>query len=157
MQKGYTLIELMVVMIIFFTLAAFVTTNLTSAQHNTSFATSLSTLTADIKNEQIEAMTGDTEGRSTRDYYGVHFDTTSYTLFHGTTYNAGDTTNETIPLDSTLQFTNITLTNNNVIFIPVSGEMYGYSNVSNAVTLYDIVSKEQKTILFNYLGVITSD
>ncbi len=159
-QKGFTIIELVVVAVLFITISAFVTTNLIGAQHNASLSTAMSTLVADIKNQQSEAMAGENSLGTGPNYYGIHFDTNSYTLFSGSTYNPSDPNNQTINLDPEFQFTNISLPGVNkddLIFIPVNGEVSGYSNSTNSVTLFDTVGKEQKVLQFNYLGVITSD
>lgn len=155
LRHGYSLVELLVVIGIFAVLAGLATLNLLNAQHSASLQGQLATLIADTKQQQIKAMQGDTEGRANPDYYGVHFSTNAYTLFHGTSYNPNDTTNLTFSLDPVFQFTNITLTNGNIIFIPLSGEMYGYSSVTNTVTLKDITDNQQKQLQFNYLGVLT--
>lgn len=156
-QKGYSIVELIVVIALFVTIASFVSSNLLEAQQGTSLATTESTLIADTKNQQIKAMSGDTEGRVANDYYGVHFDVNSYTLFHGTTYNPNDSANQTINLDPVLKFVNNTFTNGNLIFIPTNGEVYGYSSLTNSISLNNSVANQQKILQFNYLGVLTQD
>ncbi len=156
-QKGFTIIELVVVVVLFITISAFVTTNLIGAQHSASLSTAMSILVADIKNQQSLALTGKNSLGSNGNYFGVHFDTNSYTLFSGSVYNPSGSNNQTINLDPEFQFTNITLTNDNLIFIPLNGEVYGYSSNTNSVELLDTVSNQQKILQFNYLGVITND
>jgi len=155
LQRGYSLVEILITIGIFAILSGLATISLLNAQHSASLQGQLTTLIADTKQQQIKAMQGDTEGRATPDYYGIHFASNSYTLFHGTSYNASDSTNLTFPLDTVFQFTNITLTNGNLIFIPLSGEMYGYSTLANSVILKDTTNNQQKQLQFNYLGVLT--
>jgi prepilin-type N-terminal cleavage/methylation domain-containing protein len=155
LQQGFSLAEVLVVIGIFAVLSSLATINLLSAQHSASLQGQLATIIADIKQQQIKAMQGDTEGRASPDYYGVHFTTNAYTIFHGTSYNPNDSANLTFPLDTVFQFTNITFTNSNLIFIPLSGEMYGYSSVTNSVILKDTTNNKQRQLQFNYLGVLT--
>ena len=156
-QKGFTLIELIIVMVLFITIAAFVTTNLMEAQHHASISTTLTTLVADIKNQQSQAMTGENSQGSSPNYYGIHFSTNSYTLFSGSSYNPSDPNNQSIYLEPDFQFSNITFTSGNLIFIPTNGEVSGYSNLANSITLQDTTGGQQKVLQVNYLGVITSD
>ena len=154
-QDGFTLVELLVAIALFAMLSGLATVSLLSAQHKASLQSQIATLIADTKQQQIKAMQGDTDGRASPDYDGIHFATDSYTLFHGTTFNPDDSTNVTFPLDGHLQFNNITFPNDNLIFIPLSGEVYGYSDVTNTVTLQDPSNNQQQQLQFNYLGVLT--
>lgn len=155
-SSGYTLVEVLVIAAIFLMLAGLGTITLMNSEHKASLQADSMSLIADIKQQQIKSMQGDTEGRSQADYYGVHFDTKSYTLFHGTSYNPNDNSNLTVQLDEQLQFNPINLTNNNIIFIPLNGEVYGYSSLANSVALKDSTNQQKITLQFNYLGVIAS-
>lgn len=148
------MVELLVIMSIIAILSGLATINLIHSQRGATLQSTLLTFIADTKQQQMKAMQGDTEGRSYPDYYGIHFTQNSYVLFHGTTYNSSDSANFTISLDSNLQFNPINLTNNNIIFIPLNGEVYGYSSAANSVSLLDITNKQNKTLKFNYLGVM---
>lgn len=153
-QNGYSLVEVLIIITLFLILSGLATINLLSGQNKATVQNSLQPLIADIKDQQMKAMQGDTEGRTAPDYYGIHFATTSYTLFHGTSFSSTDPANLTIPLAQGLQFSQINLTNNNVIFIPLNGEFYGYSSIANSVILKDMSSQQTKTLQFNYLGVL---
>ncbi len=153
--QGFTLIELLLVMTIFSLLALLITVNLLEFKHNSSLSTTINSLIADIKNQQIKAMTGDTEGRGVMDSYGIYFSANSYVLFHGASYSSSDTTNFSASLPDTLQFTGITFPNSSVIFASGSGEIIGFSVGSNTVILKDTQSNVQKTITINRRGAIT--
>ncbi len=144
--KGFTIIELLVVMGIFAILATLSTLSLTQAQHSTSLNSTVNTLISDLKRQQDKAMIGDTEGRGTHSNYGIHFDSTDYVLFHDT-YNVTDTTNFLVNLGGTLHIT----ASNDIIFAKGSGE-----SSATTITLSDTVSHQQKSLTINQYGVITA-
>lgn len=146
-KSGFALIELIVAMGIFAIITSLATINLLNAQHIASIDTSATTLIADLKQQQIKAMTGETEGRGIGDQYGVHFDTDRYVLFHGS-YNPSEASNFVVNLDGTLSFT----TSGEVVFSQGSGASSGLSTI----ILKDDQSGKQKTITINSLGVVIS-
>jgi type II secretory pathway pseudopilin PulG len=153
--KGFTLIEALIVMSIFIILAGLTTINLLNAKHQSSLSTSIDTFISDIKQQQLKAMIGDTEGRTTSDNYGIYFGATSYTLFHGT-YSTSEPTNFSIPLGDNIQFTNVKFPGSEIIFLRGSGEINSYDSNSSTITLKDILNNSEKTITLNRYGVVTN-
>jgi len=151
-NRGFTFPELMVVTAILLMLAGLTLGNLFSLRQNVSISTSVDTLIADIKEQQIKAMIGDTEGRATADSYGIFFEATRYSLFHGT-YSTTDPGNFVVNLDQSVQFTDSTFPSNQIIFAPQSGEV-GFS--TGAITIKDPKSAKQRTITINKYGVVTA-
>jgi prepilin-type N-terminal cleavage/methylation domain-containing protein len=147
---GFTLVELLIGITIFATLAGIATISLSKASRSASLNTTISSLLTDIKQQQLKAMIGDTEGRSAGSNYGVYFNSSSYTLFHGN-YTAGDATNFTIQLPGNMQFTT---TNVQLTFANGSGSLAAGS--ATAVTIRDTTNSSQKTIQFNTYGVVTA-
>src|SRR5687768_9752938 len=80
--RGFTLIELMLVIAIIASLMGITTMSLTGAQQKSSMNATLGIFISDIRAQQLKAMVGDTEGRATSDTYGISFQSTKYTLFH---------------------------------------------------------------------------
>ncbi|HYK08689.1 MAG TPA: type II secretion system protein [Candidatus Eisenbacteria bacterium] len=154
-QNGFTFPEIIIVMGIVTILLGFITFNLLRAQSSSSLASTLDTLITDIKNQQIKAMTGDTEGRDSPDRYGIHFTASQYVLFHGASYNASDTSNVTVSLDSNLDFASNTFPNGNIIFLQTSGEVSSYSATTNSIVLQTTTDNQSKTLTINKYGVIT--
>ena len=146
-QRGFTLIELAIVTSIIVLLLGFITINLVSSQQGASLTSVEEILLADLKQQQLKAMIGDTEGREASDQYGVHFDQTKYTLFHGA-YLIGETSNSVINLDSNMQFNS---PDYDVIFSKLSGEI----PVARNIELQDNTNFKFKRIHLNTLGVIT--
>ena len=102
MKRGITLIETIVVVGVLLTLIGMASISFLPFRSKSTLDTAITTLIADIKSQQIKAMAGDTEGREANDNYGVYFGTNSYTLFHGTDFNPGDSSNFTVTLDDQL-------------------------------------------------------
>jgi hypothetical protein len=101
-------------------------------------------------------MNGSTEGRATADNYGVYFMSDRYILFHGASYSESESTNFTVNLPSDIQIQSTTLPSNTLLFSALSGEMLGYSESANSITLRLINTNQQSVITLNRYGVVTS-
>lgn len=151
-QAGFTLTELIVVMAVLAILLSLVTINLVRARHKASLSTTIDLVVADIKLQQVEAMTGDTLGQSASGAYGVYFQSDRYTVFKGTTYTSNNSTNIVTRLEPSLQFNPISLPSSTVTFTKVSGEITSYNPSLSSVTLRNTQTTEQKVIQFNKYG-----
>lgn len=128
------------------TLLGFITISLIRSQQGASLNSIEKVLLTDLKQQQLKAMIGDTEGRLDSDSYGIHFDQTKYTLFHGT-YSAGETSNSVVNLETNMQFNN---PNFDVVFSKLSG------TASAAILeLQDNTNSKLKRIHLNILGAVT--
>ena len=145
-QRGFTLVELAVVTSIIVTLLGFITISLVNSQQTASLTSVEEVLLADLKQQQLKAMIGDTEGRADAGQYGIHFDLNHYVLFHGD-YSASEPSNSVINLDSNMQFNN---PNFNVIFSKLSG-----TTSATIIKLQDNTNFKFKRIYLNTLGVVT--
>lgn len=146
---GFTFVEMTIVLSILITIIGLAALNLLQARQQASINTTIATLVSDLRAQQLKAMTGETQSTGVSDSYGVHFDQGQYVLFKGTTYATASATNQTIPLDNSLQFTTTSI---DMIFTKPSGQLSG----SNSATLYDITAKAQKKVTLNSLGVVVS-
>lgn len=155
MRRGLTLIEIIIVFGVLATLLAFTSLNLTLPQHRSVINTTLTTLASDLRQMQLKAMSGDTEGRGTVGNYGLYFGSSGYTLFHGSAYSGSDPTNAVITLDPSLILTNITFPGSTVVFSAGSGEIVGFTPGSNTFTLHHTLESVDKTFTLNRYGVIT--
>lgn len=140
-SQGFTLIELMVVMGIFALMIGFASINLIRPQTQAYFDTSITTLVADLKEQQMRAMTGD--GAT---IYGVRFNSNNYILFTGSSYPLTD--NFTINLNSNLQISPNPTT---IVFAQRSGET---GTATTTLTVTNSASGEHKDIIINNLGGI---
>lgn len=147
LQKGFTLVELIVAMSIMATLVGLITINLSYSERKTTLASWVQTLIADVRQQQIKAMIGDSQGRPTPDSYGIHLDTDQYVLFHGITYSPEESSNSKISLPQNLQFVN---SGTDIIFAKISGEISSLS----IIQLRDTTNSNTRTIRLNRYGVI---
>ncbi|OGK10517.1 hypothetical protein A2767_04620 [Candidatus Roizmanbacteria bacterium RIFCSPHIGHO2_01_FULL_35_10] len=130
------------------------TINLLNAYGSNTLNTTLSTEQADLKQQQLKAMVGDTEGQSSPDSYGIYFETGRYILFKGMAYSASDPLNFSIDLNRDLQFSSIQLPNSQIVFTKNSGEVSNYNANFDNVTLKNINTNQTKTIRINQYGAV---
>jgi prepilin-type N-terminal cleavage/methylation domain-containing protein len=155
LQKGFTLVELLLIMGIMATLLSIATLSFFNTRTTTVLSTSFDTFITDLKNQQTQAMVGDTEGRGVPDAYGIYIQPTKYTLFHGENYNPSDPAN--FDLNAETGFTlSTTFPENKIVFATNSGEIIGYTPGQNAVILTEIASGQSKTLQLNKLGTVTN-
>jgi prepilin-type N-terminal cleavage/methylation domain-containing protein len=154
-QSGFTLIELLMVIGIFGILVMVATVNMIKPQVSASIYNATSTLMADIKQQQLKAMLGDTQGETSSQAFGVYFETNQYTLFNGTSYNAGDPNNFVISLQDGMIITNINFPSSQVVFSKRSGEISEYLLGSDNITIRHDSAGEEKTITTNKYGALT--
>jgi prepilin-type N-terminal cleavage/methylation domain-containing protein len=156
MQKGFTLIEILLVMAIISILFAISIVNLNTLQQNTYQNTSEELFLSDLKLQQLKSMTGDNNKTSTFETFGIYFGSNSYTLFRGTNYSASDNENFTVELNPNLTFSNVEFANSQIVFAKNSGEIIGFTNGNDTITIHNDVTQENAVITLNRLGVITS-
>lgn len=152
-NKGFSLIELIVVIAVMGILLGIATVNFTSVQRETTLTSTVETALTDINQQQIKAMVGDTEGRTIPDTYGIYFETNSYTLFHGT-YSAVEPSNFEVTLPDSQQITT-TFPGNQIVFERGSGDISSFNELGNTITIQDTVSGVQTIIQLNRYGVVT--
>jgi type II secretory pathway pseudopilin PulG len=151
-SRGFTILELLLIMGITSLLLGIITINLVKVQHNTSISGAVDTLLADMKGQQIKAMSGASVNSASGDSYGVSFQGNKYVLFHGTT-DPNDSTDFSVPLD-----TSITVSispSNPLVFSQLSGEVCS-STCQYTITLTNTAGNETKIITVNRYGVVTN-
>ena len=151
MKRGFSFPELLMVMGIIAILSTFMVTNLLNTQRKVNIATSVSKIVGDFKHQQLKSMMRDTDGQTTSDYYGVYFEPTRYTLFRGSSYSAGNTSNFVVDLDGA-QLSSIGQVE--IIFASGSGEINGFGNNQKTITIFQ--GTAQKIITINKFGVVTN-
>ena len=152
-RSGFTLIELTLILTIFAILITFTSINLLRPQFSSSFNPTTNTLIADLKEQQIKAMAGDSEGTGSQVQYGIFFEGDKYILFRGPTYIVGNPSNFAIDLASDITITN-NLSSSQIVFEINSGEWVAYASSQNTVILQNL-SGDQNTIGINRYGSVT--
>ncbi len=150
LEKGFTLVELIMVVGLVMILLSFGWINLTSLPSKASLQTDLTTLINDIKSQQMLSMTGDTAGGEVSDY-GIYFENASYTLFKGGTYDPNDPNNFKIILSNdNLSFTGVSFPGNIILFKKGSGE-----TVPGELSISDALSGNTRVVKLNKYGATT--
>jgi prepilin-type N-terminal cleavage/methylation domain-containing protein len=147
-QTGFTILELLVVMGMSLILVAIAVTALARPQAQTSVATVADTFVADLKQQQLLSMEGDSGSQANAQAHGIRVTASSYTSFTGNSF-AGSSNNYTInfPQGVTANYTAFPL---DIIFAKHSGETTAIANLVIKDT-----SGDQKTLIVNRLGGIT--
>lgn len=155
-HKGFTFIELLIVLAILSILIGFVVINLRGAQNQASISTVVPVIISDIKSQQMKAMTGMTDDSNTTTSHGIYFTSDRYVLFEGDSYQANTASNFTVTLAPNLRFESILFPSSQVVFSQQSGEVSNFSAGNNTITLRNTNDNKTRTITINELGVITS-
>ena len=153
-RYGFVFIELIVVASIIATLLGIVYVRSTDIERRAPLTSSVDTVIADLGGQQTKAMVGESNGSGIVANYGIHFETNTYSLFTGASFNSADTTNAVFTLPTNITVNHTTLLNNTVNFAKGSGEVAGYTEGANTVTLRQGLSAEEKTITINRYGIV---
>lgn len=154
-QKGFTLIELMVVIGIMSILFGLILFNMFRFQSTNSQQTNVDTLTSDMKAQQFKAMYGATQGGADSSDYGIYFYSDRYVLFKGSVFDPDNASNFTVELPDDLEIQNTTFTNNTIVFEKLSGDLLGYSPGADSLTVKALTINRDIVITLNRYGVIT--
>jgi hypothetical protein len=155
-NSGFSLVETILVTAILITLMSITWVSALPTLRTTYLSTSVDTMVSDIKRQQLKAMTGFTEGRTTHDHYGVRLEANRYVLFHGSSYSSSEPTNQTVSFQNNVAFQSAGFPSSQIIFTGVTGEISGFTPGANTITLKSTTTDEQKVITFNRYGVVVS-
>ena len=144
-SRGFTLMELIIIMGLLASLFVFSSINLLRPQRSSSLEVTLTQVVADLRHQQLKAMTGENGGGD----FGVYFETGSYYLFSGSSYTPGDPANSQVDLESTLQFSAVSVPNP-LVFQAGSGDA-----PPGALVLGHADGSLIHTLNFNHHGVVT--
>jgi prepilin-type N-terminal cleavage/methylation domain-containing protein len=148
MKKGFTYPELIVVMAIVLSLFALVTFGALNSERKSAMVATTHTLMSDIRQQQLKAMIGDTDGQASASAFGVHLESDRYILFKGINYSPSDPVNFTVMLDPGIGVTT-DFSGGNLIFAVGSGEMPS----SGEVTLTSTSDSASVSLMLNNYGV----
>jgi prepilin-type N-terminal cleavage/methylation domain-containing protein len=150
-QQGFTLVEMLVTLVIISMLVALSTINLSRPQTTVSLDGAVDALIADLKNQQLLAMSGDQGGTAAQQAQGIFMQSGSYTLFAGATYNVADANNFVVSTGQGITMAT-TFPSTRVVFNKGSGDVSGFVNGSNTITLSS--SGQTKILTLSRLGAI---
>lgn len=150
MRKGFTLVELLVIMGIVSLLVSFVVISILKPQSSSSLSSTTNQLISDVRSQQLKSMVGET-GTIEASPSGVFFGPTSYTLFYGGNFQNGDPNNFVINLPDNVRFSTVSFPGSKVVFATRSGEIVGFSTGTDSVTI-SWNNSAFRTIRFNKYG-----
>ena len=160
-SRGFSIIELVLVIALLSIILAITTVTLFRPVAKANLDTVSTDIFSILREAQNKAINTDTSGDVQSNDYGIHFETNSYTLFKGTAYNAGDSSNfkvdttSNIVLSPTLPCPSPPGDCNNIVFQRVSGEVLAYDDVNNTVCVSETSTNKQTLLIINFLGVVT--
>ena len=135
-NSGYSLTELIVVIGVLGILFGLINISLTGFYRRPVQRGINNVLTADIRSQQLKAMTGDSNG-GVNDSYGIYFSQNSYTLFKGSSYSPSESSNFIINLTEGMSFTNITFPASTIVFQKGNGEVVNWVSGESSVSIAD--------------------
>jgi prepilin-type N-terminal cleavage/methylation domain-containing protein len=144
-RAGFTLVELLVVVAISLILFGLISINLGQSQTSISLSSVANTLLSDIKNQQLQAMTGGIGSTSAQQPHGLYMQAGSYTLFAGSSYSAGDSNNFVVTAPSTVSIST-SFSGSTLLFTKGAGEVQSFINGSNTITLTGIGGSKTVTV-----------
>ncbi len=153
-SRGFTLVEVLVVVGLMLLLLGIATQTLFSGQQRTSFTESVNQLVRDLRQQQIKVMQGATEGDGVLSDYSVRFESDRYILFPGSVYVAGNPKNQVVLLEPTVRFSVIDVPGTVITFARGSGEVRSYDGNSNSVVMSQTDTGSAVTVQFNRYGVV---
>ena len=151
-NKGITLLEIMIIIVVISIIIAIVTPNFSSFKNHQK----MTNTTEDIVSLLNEARNNTISSKDSKNY-GVHFSENQIVLFSGSTYSSSASDNKVVTFDSVVHIVipsgiilaNNTSGNNNIIFERIMGN----TNQSGTITLTLVSdSNVQKVISINKTG-----
>lgn len=152
-RKGFTLIELILVLGILSILFGITTVRFFGTQGKQSVVEAADILVADLRSQQTLAMTGAAINGVSMAGYGISWEGSKYILFAGDTYDPASTNNQVVELPEGVTIT-ATFPNSRIIFARASGEVRDFEEGNNTIEITSESSTEARVIEINQLGVI---
>ncbi len=134
MRAGFTMVELLLIMGIFAILASFTSISFFGSLKGANLDQTYQILLADLRQTQAKAMSGTSSSGSAVAGWGIKLLPSSYVIFPGTSYVAGNTSNIVVNLTTDVSLTS-TFPTSQVVFESGSGDVVGYSSSSNSITI----------------------
>lgn len=153
-KSGFTLTELIIVLAIIAVLFSLSFIGAYNTVPKSSLDSNTQMLIAHLKEQQMNAMTGATEGESNSSNFGIYFTDGKYIFFKGGSYDPDNSHNFPIIIDDINISTSFP--NSSIIFLKNSGQVQD-SSPTNTIILTQKNIQQSKTISINKYGIIESN
>lgn len=154
LKAAFTIVDLLLVMGLVTLLFSFSLLNNLRIINKPTLDAAVQKLAADIKATQNQAMVGDSGSASATTTWGMYFEASRYTIFRGTTYVLGDSSNFVVELGPNISLAT-TFGGNSLVFTRRSGEVENFVSGANTITLNNTASGQSKTVTVNRYGAMT--
>ncbi len=147
LKKGFTMLEIVVVVAIVMILASVIITSFSKFRNNKVLDTGVENTLSVLAKAR-----GNTLSSKNAYQYGVHFEASQAVLFRGATYNSSDTNNEVAPLDNALEISSVSLTGggSDVLFDRLTGKT---SMDGTVIVRVKSDTAKTKTVTINGTGI----
>jgi len=130
MQRGYTIIELLIVVVLISILAVFSTSSFIDYRNEQIHRTSVLEVSTIIKETRLKTVSSETI-----DQFGVHIATSSVVVFEGTPFNIADVDNQTFLIPGATLGVTLSDASSEIVFTRLTG-------VPSATGTIDVVDKK---------------
>lgn len=160
-ENGFSLIEIILVIAVLVIIVSLSAPNLFNPLSIERVNSLANDVTTNIKDAQTKAMSSETLGLGATSEFGVHFTSSTYTIFRGTIFNPADTNNFTVSAPNGLIITpNLPCVSspndcNNIVFSKLTGEVQNFNQAKNSLCVADN-SNNRILLTTNFLGVINA-
>lgn len=136
--SGFTLIEVLIVIAIAAILFAIVLSGFSGLRQETDLSLAAQDSVAFLQQARIKTLSSESSSS-----YGVHFETSKFTLFTGNTYDSVDPSNKDRILPTSVDISSISLAGGgaDVVFKRLTGETAAYGSVTFRLTSDPIVTR----------------
>ncbi len=145
-SKGFTLVEILVVLAIISILAAISAASFKSMYQSTSLRSG-----ASATFDALTSARSSTLGSQSDMVYGVHFSSTTVTQFAGDTYVAGATGNSVYTYEGSVRATSSVITSGGVVTF---SRLQGLPSTTGTLYVYDVNGGGTTTVIIHGSGLI---
>jgi prepilin-type N-terminal cleavage/methylation domain-containing protein len=154
-QKGFTLIEIVLVVMLLGILIAISTQIVQFNLPHIALDTLSQQVISDIKNQQMTAISGVTPQSGAYVDYSIRFEEHRYIMYPGLVYQENNPENTVVILDDGYVFSDITFPSGELSFSRLSGDVRNYSSAQNSVSIMFSQTNEKRVITVNKRGVLS--
>jgi len=151
-QLGFTLVETMIIMAIIATLFGVSSVLLSRLIPRANLVSTTEVLTAELRSQQLKAMTGEKNSAGEVDTYGIYLQTDRYTLFEGDSFDPDSPGNLVTSLTNYIRLST-TLPDQVVIFTRGRGEILNSTGNNHTITISDTLTGDTRLITLNPYGI----